>query len=105
MVVARVNLIRGSTTSFSGAVPLFTLPVNANTDVSAAVRIIGSGIFEDITAASNPCYFKLGSATTCEPVALGANGTYSTVERMTNSVPFAWATGDYIAGTLIYLGV
>jgi hypothetical protein len=105
MIIARINLVRGSTTTFSGAVPLFTLPVTANVDVSSGVRIIGSGIFEDLSAASNICYFKLGSSTTCEPVALGAAATYANVERMTNTVPFAWATGDYIAGTIMYLGV
>ncbi len=105
LVIMRQKLVRGSTTTFSGLVPTFTLPINCDTTLGVGSRPLGNLMLEDLSAGSFLGYYKLASASTVEPVCLTANTTYATVSRISSTAPFTWTTGDYLAGTLMYLGV
>lgn len=103
LVVARLSLVFGNSTSVSGDI-IFTLPVTrAAFAGSAGLMPIGQGGALD---ASVPAAF---SAVICTPSTTTANfrfmnssATYVTRDGATASVPFTWTTSDELAAQIVY---
>ncbi len=103
-IYGRLKLERGTTTSFTGGA-LFSVPEAMHSDYLAHVHHVGVAYIEDYvvtghsgvvsTEASNPHYLYVR----------GGESTLTAFVQNTslsNSVPFAWAAGDYFDCHFVY---
>jgi hypothetical protein len=92
LVIAKINLVWGSTTSCTGAAWKFTTPVN---DANAP-RDVGS-----IWMLDNGTSY-IGGVCVVETGANYIRCFAPTAGELTSSVPFTWTTGDKLALTISY---
>ena len=96
MVVYRVSVTFGSTTSVSGAVSI-NLPVTG-----AAVQGVHQVVMiDDSTSTSYPGVVA-PSTTAAQLRTINAAGTYATQVALSSTVPFTWATSDIIRLSGVY---
>ncbi len=101
LVVARLNLTFGSTTTIDGTDPRFSMPVVARSDYVFNDRL---GV-ADLIDSGNEAY--LGTVRVWDTdefvvEAQNASGTYNHHAPLTASVPFTWGDGDAISFLAIY---
>lgn len=98
IVVFKLDLTFGTTTSVSGAVT-FTLPVTSVTYPSS----IGLG-WVNLGAAAGifPSMMEWNTTTVAQLIVLGTAGTYLARTGTSSTVPGTWATGDKITGVGFY---
>lgn len=103
LVIARLELIFGSTTSISGAISV-TIPITASSSgYTAGRQQIGNAWLEDNSAAGDVlAHINLNDTGRVGLQALTASGTYVSRTAISSTVPFTWATDDKIAFTIIY---
>ncbi len=92
VVTASIKLTFGSTTAITGGFVLVTIPVTGVVNG----RFIGSLYMEDpgVTVATG---FVKHDATTYVALVPGvSSGTYSGIANMSSTVPFTWATNDFM---------
>ncbi|MBI5942867.1 MAG: hypothetical protein HY864_00745 [Chloroflexi bacterium] len=92
----RVDVIFGSTSSFSGGQAYFNLPVQ---DVGMMNRAsLGLASFHDVSASiycsGIAMYFVSGTNGYCSVRCLDTSGAYAVSANPTTIVPFTWATND-----------
>lgn len=97
-IFGQIKVNFGSTTVM-GTSPTFTLPVTGAAvigDVTSHVYLLDSGVAFYLASA-------LTSTTTITPIALNTAGTYLTnSSNFTATVPFTWATNDFISISFCY---
>ena len=101
----RFHLVVGSTTSFSGAVVKFTLPVTAiayGNASNGAFPHIGLTRTEDVGSNAYAGPVDMDSTTTARPLIYNASASFTTLNAVTNAVPFTWATGDELSAAGAY---
>lgn len=72
--------------------PTFTLPVAA----ASASSVFGSAFFSDVTATGFGGTLVQDSTTVVSTRALNTASTYGTFASLSSTIPFTWATNDYI---------
>lgn len=90
----------GTTTSVSG-VPTLSLPVTASGSNLTNVGFVGA--FGDSSAAAIYQTQPVASTTTVALYAINTSGTYSLYVASSSTVPFTWATSDYIQVSGTYM--
>lgn len=103
-IFATIAFTFGSTSSIAGSVA-FSLPVTAAaryTGSAAGQYRIGGVYIEDLAVAGYTGYFRSASTTTSQIITEQASTTYVTAINVNATVPFTWATGDFLCGTLTY---
>lgn len=98
MIMVRVNLTWGSTTSMSGAFSQFTLPFTADPDY----EISGSTTCWDFGTAIYAGSVWMSGSTSVDLMVNNTAGTYQVISSMTGTVPFTWTTGDIFRIQMIY---
>jgi hypothetical protein len=97
-VWGQIKLNFGSTTVM-GSTPTFSLPVTGATvlgDITSHVYLLDSGVAFYLASA-------LTSTTAITPIAVNTAGTYLTnSSNFTATVPFTWATNDFISISFSY---
>lgn len=103
MVIARVTIVFGSTTSVSGQV-IFSLPVTSVAYAGTATTTpLGSVQMFDSSAVTVYNGNVLNaSTTTAELRVFKVDGTYSLLAVTTSLIPFTWAINDEIECQFIY---
>ena len=101
LVIARFSLTFGSTTTIDGSNPTISKPVNAHADYSTSdelgvARCLNSGSAEVGATVRNH------AAGTFVVNAKNSSATYQTLEPLSATVPFTWATNDKITFTATY---
>ena len=92
LIIARLTFTFGSTTSPSGAL-VFTLPATA---VAATGMPLGWAGLVDTSAGAR--YFR----TVVQTATTGIQFADLSDTRVTNTVPFTWATGDTLQAQFVY---
>lgn len=98
MVMVRVNLTWGSTTSMSGAFSQFTLPFTADPDY----EISGNTTLWDFGTAIYAGSVWMSGLSSVDLMVNNTAGTYQVISSMTGTVPFTWTTGDIFRIQMIY---
>jgi hypothetical protein len=97
-IFGQIKLVFGSTTVM-GSSPSFSLPVTGADNlqnVTSHVYLLDSGVAFYLASA-------ITSTTTIQPFALNTAGTYLTnSSNFSATVPFTWATNDFIAIAFSY---
>ena len=101
LIIGRVAITWGSTTSASGAIS-FSLPATASSEYGQEKVFFGDVRLEDAGVASSAGYIRLKTTTTADIVVMNAASTYITFAAVSNTVPWSWGTGDNIHGQFIY---
>lgn len=93
----------GSTSSITGN-PEFSTPNGSTIDANSTSHAIGTGTARDSGASVYPGTVVPGSSlyTNFRVLVYNATLTYATLTGLSSSVPFTWATGDKLHGTLVY---
>lgn len=100
-VVARFKFVLGSTSSASGTIAM-SLPVTS-ASYAASFTTIGRGVFYDSSGSVyQPFDVSLESTTTVSFLMNNASATYVAWNYLSNSVPAAPATNDFIQGFIVY---
>lgn len=99
-IIGRLRFTFGSTSSITGA-PIFSTPVTASSAYTTA-HMIGTAYLEDLSTAAFYGFVKLNTTTTLEVNPGGTSGSYLAQSSITSTVPFTWATGDFLAATFMY---
>lgn len=98
-VVARIDVVLGSTSAMGTGKPTFTLPVTATSATAslamATVRYNAGGVLA-------LGQIQLATTTTGALCDYLANGTYVTEDQLTSAAPGTWATSSTITGTFVY---
>jgi hypothetical protein len=97
------QLVRGSTTSFSGQIS-FTTPATMNSTNKTNESGIGIATAIDFGAAIYACTAVYSSSTVFVPIAQGVGGTWNTISsanRVSATVPFTWGTGDIVTWNIV----
>lgn len=97
-VFCRLGVVFGTTTTFS-AVFTASLPVTA---VSGDPIFCGTAYLEDAGSQGYVASVKLDATTSVKLSVGGSGGTYVTANDVSNTVPFTWATGDFIRTYFFY---
>lgn len=103
LVIVRVSIVFGSTTSVSGSVR-FTLPVTrAAYAGTAGLTPIGLARMLDASVpVAREGMITSETTTTGTVIVYDASGTYLTGAALSSTVPFTWTTGDEINCSLQY---
>jgi len=102
-VMGKIHIAAGSTSSITGSVPTFTLPVTAATFGSNNPNIvIGQGWYQDAGVAYYALTVGFNTATTGRWFALGASGTYATGNDPSATVPGTFGSSDTLSLYFIY---
>jgi hypothetical protein len=102
LVIVNLKITLGSTSSV-GTIPEFSLPENLDGSYTTGDTIGDLRLFD--TSADGVFWAKAlprTALTGARPFVDQVNGTYNAPGVITATVPFTWATGDAISGTLIY---
>ena len=99
-VLGRFTVLFGTTTSM-GTLPTFTLPVTASATTFTGGNQ-GLAMLEDASAGSFLGFVFATSTTVMGIYSMAAASTYATTANITSTVPFTWATNDYIGATFSY---
>ena len=100
-VIGYIQIIVGSTTSFSAPVRI-SVPVTVNASYNAYATI-GNIVCIDGTLTAATGITRFDSATgTLYPLVNKADSTYSTLTSLASTVPMTWATGDILYLTFEY---
>lgn len=105
LIVARLNIIFGTTTSVSGSI-IFSLPVNrAAFAGSSGLTPIGHCRLFDTSAPATLEGVVISTAVGTALVAVyDSSGTYLVATGTGTTVPFTWAVGDEVSLQIIYEG-
>jgi hypothetical protein len=99
VVIGRLRLVFGSTSTYGAADLLINLPVNgANTFEQS----IGIGVAADDSAGIGAMILVNRSAQTFRPNAQAATGNYALNTGITSTIPFTWAVSDSIGFSFMY---
>jgi hypothetical protein len=103
LVIARLSVVWGNTTSASGNI-IFSLPATAATYAGTAnVGYIGLGTAYDVSGGLvYDTNVTLVSTTTAGLIAKAANGTWVTNSAMSNASPVTWANTDEWNWLIVY---
>lgn len=93
-----------------GAGPYMTLPLPANGLITGAPssgnnQVLGTAYMEDAGVSfydGKMLTLVSGGVVYVKYVALNTAGTYSVMANITSTVPFTWASGDYLTATYTY---
>jgi hypothetical protein len=99
LVIARVGITLGSTTTFGASTLTFSLPVNQVSGVSLALTGGVNGRIRDASASKN---YQLTGWITGNTVQVHHLTTSGEWVGVSSSAPFTWADGDSIVATIIY---
>lgn len=99
-VIGRFTVLFGTTTSM-GTIPTFSLPVTASSTTFTG-GCQGMVMLKDANAGSFLGVLFATSTTVMAIYAYNASSTYALTANITSTVPFTWATNDYIAGMFSY---
>lgn len=99
MVVFRLKMTWGSTTSATGSGVRFSVPVTMNS-AYADNDIFCTGTMLDTGVAAYLGGARWGTSTTLDALCYTAGGTYVGHGNVTSTAPFTWANGDklFVAG-------
>lgn len=101
LIIGRLALTWGSTTSASGAVSV-SLPATASSEYVTDKVFFGNVRLEDAGVTSTAGYFRLRTTTTVDIVAMNAASTYINFAAVSNTVPWTWGTGDNMHAQFMY---
>lgn len=103
LVFLRLSLVFGSTTSLTGSLPTFSLPVPSKSYPGSATRqSIGQGMLYDSGTANYNATVLWDSTTTATLRTQNAASTYVKLDSVNSTTPFSWGTGDEIYCEAIY---
>jgi len=102
LVMVNLKIILGSTSSV-GSIPEFSLPANLDASYGTG-DTIGDLQLQQVSAGA--VYWGKAlprtDLTGARPFVDQVAGTYNVPQIVNATIPFTWATGDIISGTLIY---
>jgi hypothetical protein len=96
------KLIFGSTSSLTGNVPLFTLPVTASSNYTAQLSAFGQSNYVKPGVAQNIGFMYMYNTTNARFQNINTAGTYAGAADVTATAPFTWGTSDYLEATITY---
>lgn len=100
-VFCRVRFVVGSGTVMTGN-PVFTLPVTAHGGYDPIQHVVGSSYYEDYLTGAYSGSVRIITSTTAGFYPPDATTAYLTNGSTTTTVPFTWASGDYLATQFFY---
>ena len=100
LVIAQMQLLMGSTTTYGSGAWYWSLPVQASPSQPVS-RAIGVGWTYDAGVLTSMCEAWLAPAGSTSKVAMYAAAGAS---LMRSTVPFTWVTGDFLSWRVIYEG-
>lgn len=105
LVICHYKFVAGSTTTFGTGNWMFSLPFdNATTNYPTNHHAVGTAYLEDLATSGYDGFLRIVSTyqnkiwINC----FNATGTYYGDSGCTNTVPFTWASGDYIMMEFMY---
>ncbi len=101
LIVARFNLVFGSTTTIDGTDPRFSMPVLAASDYDFT-DVLGVADMHDAGADQYPGVVRAFDTNEFIITASEVTGTYGHHIAISATVPFTWATSDTISFLAIY---
>ena len=104
LVICRLSLVFGSSTSVTGTTVSFTLPVTrAAYGGSANITPLGNAHLFDTSGSAIFHGIVANLSTTAAVIAAWkVDGTYSQAAALSSTVPFTWAVGDEIGAQFSY---
>jgi hypothetical protein len=96
------KLIFGSTSSLTGNVPLFTLPVTASSNYTAQLSAFGQANYVKPGTAQNIGFMYMYNTTNARFQNINTASTYAGAADVTATAPFTWGTSDYLEATITY---
>jgi hypothetical protein len=100
MCHVEIQLIFGTTTSFTGSLPRFTLPFNAG--VIGNYHYVANTTLQESGVANNMGAAVFIDLNTIGALALVTSGTYMSSTEVSATVPFTWGNLDRISISHIY---
>lgn len=105
LVIGRIYFKMGSGTTFGSGQCYFSLPLNnSTTDYPTNHHYVGECYMEDFatTGCQGKAYILTTQQNKVYVTAITANTTYSQNAGCTGTVPFTWATNDYMTIEFMY---
>lgn len=102
LIVARLDLTFGSTTSIDAQNPTFSTPVIASSAYTFPRNHVGSAYINDAGSDAFPGQVRLESASTFSVSVFRADSTYASNDSLAAAVPMTWAENDGLSFTVDY---
>ena len=101
LVVARFELVFGSTSSIDSNGSRISMPVTAATGADTE-QVYGPAVMREIGGSFNAGHVRAWDTSEFNVVVFGASATYATWVAISSIVPFTWGTGDVLGFTATY---